>query len=163
MANKIQADYDELARASSVLFRHGDSTEQLLRQLRQMIDRLQNGSWEGVAADAFFSQMQLEILPAVQRLIAALEYSREAVVKISDLMQQTEYEAGELLRREQGLTNFSAQDFKFAGDAHKFGGDAHKFGGDAHKFGGNDLKFNSEIKFGNNAIKFEGQHKFSGG
>ncbi len=146
MAAKIQVDYDELASVSSTFYRHVDSTDRLLQELRSFVRRLQGGSWVGDAADAFYTEMESQIFPAVGRLIDALDMSRNAVVKVSDIMQQAEYEASQILRREPGL--MGGQELNFANI---------KFGEAGLKYGDAGLKYSGDIKFtGNPGLKYEG-------
>ena len=88
-----QADYDELA-ATRFRF-HGQSeiVREVYRRLCSMMDILKQEGWQGRAATAFYEEMEAELLPAVQRLIYALEESSLTTDQLIRIYQQAEEEA----------------------------------------------------------------------
>jgi uncharacterized protein YukE len=72
------------------------------------MNTLQNGDWIGQGARAFFREMDSEVLPAVQRLQAALETAARTTGEINRIMQQAEEQAARLLRGDSATVGMSA-------------------------------------------------------
>ncbi len=99
MAAKIQADYEHLAQAATIFAREAQQTEQLLQTIKRASENVHGNAWVGRAADAYMAEMQGELLPAVQKLAAALDRSSSAVKQVSDLLAQAEQQASSLLNK----------------------------------------------------------------
>jgi WXG100 family type VII secretion target len=99
MAAKIQANYEDLAQAAAIFAREAQQTEQLLELIRRASDNVHGSSWVGRAADKYMGEMQGEVLPAVKRLVNALELSSGAIKRVADVMAQAEQQASSLLNR----------------------------------------------------------------
>lgn len=93
----IQVNYEQLEQIAQLFSRHTQQFEAYDRQLRQMTDQLKSG-WIGMGADAFFDEMEGEILPRLKRLIEAFEASNRAVTQISEVMAAAEEQAGGVIR-----------------------------------------------------------------
>lgn len=96
VGNKIQADYDALENISNQFAQQATQIEQLSHKLDSLIGSLESGGWIGRGANSFFNEMHDEVLPAVQRLCRALEDGSSAVKQISNIVSQSEQEAGSL-------------------------------------------------------------------
>jgi hypothetical protein len=59
---------------------------------------LEAGGWQGRGSTAFFNEMNGEILPAMQRLAAALDRARSVTHEIAHVVQQAEEEAARPFR-----------------------------------------------------------------
>jgi len=97
-APKVQADYEALASITQQIHREADGTQQMLAGLQRCLHVLQGGGWVGLGAQAFFREMDFEVLPAVQRLQSALEAAARTTAEISRVMQQAEEDAARLFR-----------------------------------------------------------------
>ncbi|MBN1285484.1 MAG: WXG100 family type VII secretion target [Anaerolineae bacterium] len=100
MAGKIQARYDELDDVANHFAQEAAEVEQMQQRVRSAIANLQDGGWIGDAADAFYAEMEDEVLPAVQRLAEALEEANSTVKKISTILSNAEQEAAAIVSRE---------------------------------------------------------------
>lgn len=90
MARIIQVDYDALQTGAVEFRRQADQVLCLTAFIRQGIDGLESGGWQGIAAQAFFTEMECDIMPALDRLSAALEASKNYT-----LLMQERFRAGE--------------------------------------------------------------------
>lgn len=92
-AEKIQANFDDLAHFSSLFSREADQLNNLFGQVRQCIDQLQSGDWSGQGAQNFFTEMEALVLPGMDRLVNALGDASQATQQIVQTLQQAEQEA----------------------------------------------------------------------
>ncbi len=144
MPYKIQGHYDDLGDAVRAFGREADDTGNLLDRVNHAVRGLENGGWIGEGADMFYQEMNHEVLPAVRRLVSALEDSAQAVQQIVKIFQQAEYEAGHLFRGEGG---FGEIKFKHIGGI-KFEDLGNLKLGDLAGFQDLHLKVTETIKFG---------------
>lgn len=91
--NVIQAEYDDLERIAGRFQQESASTKRLMGSVERLVEDLQRGGWEGEGAVAFFREMNGEVLPAVNRLVLALEEGNEATRQIVVILQQAEEDA----------------------------------------------------------------------
>lgn len=98
MANaaKIQADYGQLKEIAGQFAQHGDRTLGLGRQVYGCMSQLKEGGWRGVGADRFYAEMDDQVLPALERLMNALNTGGAQTERISQLLAAAEEEAGRL-------------------------------------------------------------------
>ena len=97
-ANIIQARYDVLATVANRFGGQAQANKELVERVRQAMRPLEGGGWQGRGSTAFFSEMNGEVLPAMQRLAAALDQARSATHEISRVVQQAEEEAARPFR-----------------------------------------------------------------
>ena len=98
MAEVIRVDYDALTKIADQFQNEAEAIEQVLHMVKSSMTPLQNGGWIGKGSDAFFTEMESEILPAVQRLTDALEQAGGVSKQIGDVMKSAEEEAGSPFR-----------------------------------------------------------------
>lgn len=91
-ADEIRADYDQLSQVSSRFQNQSQATQEMIQSVRSSMDELKGG-WEGRGSNAFFSEMQGEILPAVNRLRQALQQAARVTQQIAQTVKQAEEEA----------------------------------------------------------------------
>ena len=96
---RIRADHDQLSQISQGFERQASNTRQTLDRLKQSMEVLQNGDWIGKGATAFYQEMNSSILPAVQRLVNALEMAQRITRQISQVMQDVEQESSNIFER----------------------------------------------------------------
>ncbi len=89
----IQANYDDLKAIASVLTGQADQTFALTRSVGNCLEALR-GSWLGRGARQFYAEMDHEVLPAMQRLRAALDEASTAVKRTVALLEEHERQAG---------------------------------------------------------------------
>lgn len=96
----IQAQYDQLEQIALRFGRQSEAAAQTTQHAQQSMRALQAGGWEGRGAAAFFGEMERSVLPAMQRLTAALHQSQTVTRQISQVMYAAEEEASRPFRGE---------------------------------------------------------------
>ncbi len=89
----IQADYEQLDRVVRCFEAQADLNQQLYQRLCRGVAALQDGDWVGAAANTFYTEMNAEVLPAMKRLIEAMEQATVVTCEISAIIQTAEAEA----------------------------------------------------------------------
>ncbi|HEX8597825.1 MAG TPA: WXG100 family type VII secretion target [Chloroflexia bacterium] len=92
-ANIIQINYDDM---DSIAARFGQQAEMaaaLNSRVRQHVEALEQGGWEGKGASAFFAEIYGELLPAMQRLSHVLEEARTVTLQVKEVLFEAEQEA----------------------------------------------------------------------
>ncbi len=109
MANDIiQADYDMLSGVASRFGNQAQSNRELQARVRQAMRPLEGDGWQGRGSTAFFNEMNGEVLPAMQRLVAALDQARSVTLDIARVIRQAEEEAARPFRDGTGSAAASA-------------------------------------------------------
>jgi WXG100 family type VII secretion target len=96
MADKVQADYEQLGQVSSQFANQSQVIQELMQKVRSSVQQLEDGGWIGRGADSFFSEMQSVVFPAIQRLESSLNDASSTTKQIAQNMQQAEQEAQSL-------------------------------------------------------------------
>lgn len=94
----IQAKYDLLDQLAARFGQQAEAAAQTRQRVQQSMQPLQQGGWQGRGSAAFFAEMSGELLPAVQRLTAALGQARTATMQARDIMRAAEEEASRPFR-----------------------------------------------------------------
>jgi WXG100 family type VII secretion target len=102
MAEVIRVDYEVLQQIADKFGRQSEVVAAVQQAVRSAMDPLEGGGWEGRGSDAFFNEMNSDILPAVQRLNDALTQAQAVSKQIHNLMQQAEDEASASFKGESG-------------------------------------------------------------
>ena len=89
MTDIIQADHDLLEKIAGQFRNESEAVAEMLQAVQHGMQRLRN-DWLGRGSEAFFSEMEKEILPAVRRLIDALALAGETTNQINGLLQQAD-------------------------------------------------------------------------
>lgn len=89
----VQAKYDDLEGVAVRFSQWAQSNAQISTRVRQKMEDLINGGWEGRGAEAFFNEMGSEVLPAIDRLTVVLEQSQDVTRQIISTFQEAEREA----------------------------------------------------------------------
>ena len=101
-ARIIRAHYDQLTQTATRFGQQAGEARGLLQRLRRDLDLLQGGDWLGQGAQAFYAEMNGQVVPAVQRLVRALEQAADTTYQINQVVQQAEQAAAACLRVEGG-------------------------------------------------------------
>jgi WXG100 family type VII secretion target len=96
--DEIRADYDQLEQIANRFVNQSQAVQQMLQRVRGAMDPLQGGGWIGRGSDAFFSEMESEVLPASLRLQQALEEANQVTRQIVQNVKQAEEEASSPFR-----------------------------------------------------------------
>jgi WXG100 family type VII secretion target len=99
MTERIEVRYDAMEQFAAKFQAQAQSVAVVLQRVRGTMQELQNGGWEGRGSDAFFAEMNGEVLPAMQRLQAAMEDSQQNTRRMADIMEQAEEEAASLFQQ----------------------------------------------------------------
>lgn len=93
MTDVIQADYEKLGQVASRFASQAQATREMTRKVRAAMQKLEQGGWIGRGADAFFREMNSEILPALKRMETALQTGSQVSKEIAQKMRSAEEEA----------------------------------------------------------------------
>ncbi len=102
VSSLIQMDYAEGKSCETCFSQYADSTRQLLNSLTRQLDQLSSGGWLGRGAQQFYAEMQEVVLPALERMAAALEDACRCTQRIAQDFQKAEREAGALFMGSEG-------------------------------------------------------------
>lgn len=97
-AIKVRADYDQLKAILEVFGRNANASRESMRKIQQSMNTLEGGDWVGEGATKFFGEMNAEVLPALKRLVGALEAGSQTTRQISQLMQGAEDDSAALFK-----------------------------------------------------------------
>lgn len=98
MTDKIEVDYDQMEQIAGRFANQSQAVQQTLNQVKNSMSKLEGGGWEGRGSNAFFSEMNGEVLPAVNRLQQALEEANRVSKQIVQTMRNAEDEAASPFR-----------------------------------------------------------------
>jgi len=106
MISWLQLDYDELSKLARS-FR--DDGEDLTLQYSNLVQRLQalRRDWIGESAEAFYTEMEETLLPALKRSYEALFFTDEAIRKIMSLVHQTDDDIAQRFKTDFGASMFA--------------------------------------------------------
>ena len=96
-AQKVEANYEMLAQISQKFAQQAECVQQLLTNVQGKMDTLTE-TWAGQGSEAFFSEMQDVILPATNRLMAAMQQAGTDTQQISQTMSQAEENASSVFQ-----------------------------------------------------------------
>jgi WXG100 family type VII secretion target len=97
MADEVKADYEQLEQVANKFSSQSEEIQQMLQLVNNHMDQLEP-DWIGRGSEAFFSEMQGEVLPAVMRLQQALEEANRVTKEVVQTMQDAEEEASSPFR-----------------------------------------------------------------
>lgn len=93
MADEIRADYDQLQTVAGQFGAQSEAVGALLQKVKGSMSPLESGGWIGDAANAFFAEMESDVLPATMRLQQAMDEANRTVQSIVQTVRQAEDEA----------------------------------------------------------------------
>ncbi len=96
-APRIRANYDDLDKANRMFAQEQAALQKTLGDLQGRLDALQGGDWVGKAATAFYGEMNGSVLPAVKRLIKAMDRAATVTRALRARVQQAETDAARVL------------------------------------------------------------------
>lgn len=89
----FRASHDELPKVSKAFGSESNRVKSTIDRLNGVIQVLEGGDWIGEGATAFYNEMRSEVLPAMQRLLRALEMGANVSEKIGRLIDELEQES----------------------------------------------------------------------
>jgi len=93
MADEIRADYEQLQEIATRFANQSQTVQEMLQRVRNSMSKLEDGGWIGRGSDAFFNEMNGEVLPATERLRQAMDEGARATNNIAQIIHQAEDEA----------------------------------------------------------------------
>ncbi len=95
---RIEVNYESLDQVSGMFDeRHAKMTE-MLQDLNCSMEALRGDGWIGRGSEAFYCEMEEDLLPRVKRLCEALAEAQRITRQIAQTMEDAEQEAGQCLR-----------------------------------------------------------------
>lgn len=93
MAARLRrVNYDEMNAIVKSFRTEQQEIEALLKQTKGKVDALHNNQWVGQGSEKWFSEMEGQVLPAMQRLIRALGYAGDTAEKIHQVIHRHDEE-----------------------------------------------------------------------
>lgn len=92
MADIIQAKYEALEQVAARFERQAQASEQLRANVARSMDQLQSG-WLGLGSEAFFDEMERLVMPALGRLIQALNEANHVTKQITTVLKNADEDA----------------------------------------------------------------------
>jgi WXG100 family type VII secretion target len=115
MAPIIQANYETLQALAARFGQQAEATHQMAQAVQKAQQQLQSGGWIGRGSEAFNTEMEREVNPAVLRLVDALLQASQVTRQICQLLQGADEEASSPFRA--GTSAGGANGFAGGGDA----------------------------------------------
>lgn len=88
MAKIRKLNYDDMNSIVGRFKNEAQEIDAMLKQTKGKVESLHNNQWVGQGADKFFSEMESLVLPAVSRLVDALNHAADIAQKIAATIQQ---------------------------------------------------------------------------
>jgi WXG100 family type VII secretion target len=95
---RVRANHDALKQIVQKFSQQAEACQRMLQSVRSAKETLEGGDWIGRGATAFYQEMNSDILPALQRLVGALEKSSQTTLTIMQVMMQMEGEVAVLFQ-----------------------------------------------------------------
>jgi WXG100 family type VII secretion target len=93
MAEQVQANYEALNQIENRFEQLANEVQNMAARIKTQDSALRRGGWIGRGSDAFYSEMDDLVMPAVSRLGRALEEGGQAVNRIARIFSEAEEEA----------------------------------------------------------------------
>ena len=94
----VRADYAELARVAACFAQHAEQSRRMLQRVRSEQATLQAGDWLGQGAQAFYAEMNGQVVPTLNRLVRAMDEAQRVTLQVSRILKEAEDEAARCLR-----------------------------------------------------------------
>lgn len=95
-AARIQAEYEQLEQIAAQFIQQCYSVTALWQLLHNCIFQLRDGGWKGKGADRFYHEMESLVMPALNRLIRAMDAGSLHTWRIAQVFRAAEREAADL-------------------------------------------------------------------
>ena len=97
-APKVRAHHEELQKISSSFGSQSSAIAGINGKMNSAFQTLHGGDWIGKGANAFFKEMEGEVMPSMKRLEKALSDAARITNQISQIMKQAEDEASSFFK-----------------------------------------------------------------
>ncbi len=92
----IHADYDKMPEISKRFQQEAAHVKRSIDSLKRTIEVLKGGDWFGEGANAFYREMESQVMPSMERLLKALEMGSSVMKAIERLLHEAEQTIGGL-------------------------------------------------------------------
>ena len=86
----IRADFDQMPEISKRFEREAVNVKRSIDSLKRTIEVLKGGDWFGEGANAFFREMESEVMPSMQNLLRVLQLGSGTTLKIVQVLHEAE-------------------------------------------------------------------------
>ena len=93
MKDRTEVDFDQLLLIARQFEREKDDLAEMVMKIRLRVDELENEGWVGPGSERFFDEMYEVVLPALGRLVEALNDGALTTRKISRIYTRAQLEA----------------------------------------------------------------------
>jgi WXG100 family type VII secretion target len=93
MAEQVQANYDSLNQLQQRFAQLANDVQEMEGRIRRQEGTLRQGGWVGRGSQAFFTEMEDLVIPAIGRLQNALEEGGQVLGRVASLFAEAEDEA----------------------------------------------------------------------
>ena len=97
-APRFRGDYQQLSKIATSFATQAGNCQRTLQQVKGRMATLQGSDWIGQGAQAFYREMEQEVLPSLQRLVIAIGQAERVTLQTSRIVEETEEAASRLLR-----------------------------------------------------------------
>ena len=108
--NNFKLNYDQTASIAKHFKDEGEDIARLHSETRQRVRDLYK-EWIGEGADKFFEEMEIQLLPALQRLSVALFHTQDVTNEIMKIIQNADEETAGYFKDSTGGDDFGASKF----------------------------------------------------
>jgi WXG100 family type VII secretion target len=98
MSDEIKIDFDEFGQIADQFSSQAESIAEMHQKIMKSFEKLNDKGWIGEGAEAFFSEMFSDVLPAQLRLSSALEDASRTSHDIMNVVKEAEQDASSLFR-----------------------------------------------------------------
>lgn len=88
----FRASHDELPKISKTFRSESTHVKSSIDRLNRVVQVLEGGDWVGEGATAFYNEMRSEVMPALLRLMQALEMGATVTQQINQVIEEVEQE-----------------------------------------------------------------------
>jgi WXG100 family type VII secretion target len=92
MARLRRVQYDDLNTIIQKFRSEQQDIDALFKQTKGKVESLHNNQWVGEGSEKFFSEMESQVLPAMQRLAGALGHAGDVAQKMADTIRRHDEE-----------------------------------------------------------------------
>ena len=92
MAQIRKLQYDQVNSIVGKFRSEAQEIDGLLKQTKSKVEGLHVGGWIGQGSDSFFNEMEQSVIPAVGRLVTALNHAGDIAQKIANTIQTFDQE-----------------------------------------------------------------------
>ena len=97
-ADVVQAQYETLEAIAARFGQQAEATSDLMHRVQRAADALRGGDWQGKGVDAFGTEMDQDLYPALVRLQEAMVSAQSTTLVIKEIVAQAEEEAAARFR-----------------------------------------------------------------